>query len=328
MVELADGSIGLVVGDCVGRGLAAATVMGQLRSACRALLLQHNSPAAALTALDGFAGLLDGGRVHDRAVRAAGPGDRRADVLLRRAPAGHPRRRGRRPHPAGPGDVGAARGARRRARGRRPPCTCRPSSTLLLYTDGLVERSGTPIDTGIAAAAAAVTEARALPEQALADRVLGAVGRSPGGDDDVVVLVYRHAEPSVARYARSFPADPSELSPARTALTGWLDANGVDQDAVERAVLAAGEAWTNAIEHGYRLDPARTVHTTARVSGGGLEIAVADLGGWRPPGDPGDRGRGIPLMEGVCDHVTIDASPAGTTVHLTITPPAPGTDAG
>src|SRR6201999_884203 len=60
VVDLDDGRIGLVVGDCVGRGLAAATVMGQLRSACRALLLQHDGPAAARTALAGSAGQLDG----------------------------------------------------------------------------------------------------------------------------------------------------------------------------------------------------------------------------------------------------------------------------
>jgi signal transduction histidine kinase/CheY-like chemotaxis protein len=325
VVELAGGTLGLVVGDCVGRGLPAATVMGQLRSACRALLLQHNSPAAALTALDGFAGLLDGAACTTVLCARLDP----ATGELTYSCAGHP-----------PGIVVDAAGGHTLLDGAtsvplavrvatpRPEATVYlpPDSTLLLYTDGLVERSGTPIDTGVAAATAAVIETRALPEQALADRVLGAVGRSPGGDDDVVVLVYRHAEPSVARYARSFPADPMELAPARTELTGWLEAHEVDEDAVERAVLAAGEAWTNAIEHGYRLDPARTVHTTTRVSGGEVEIAVADLGGWRPPGDPGYRGRGIPLMEGVCDHVTIDATPAGTTVHLTIAAPSPEKD--
>ena len=40
IAELADNRIGIIVGDCVGRGLAAASVMGQLRSACRALLLE------------------------------------------------------------------------------------------------------------------------------------------------------------------------------------------------------------------------------------------------------------------------------------------------
>jgi PAS domain S-box-containing protein len=59
-VSLPDGRIGIVVGDCVGHGLQAATVMGQLRSACRALLLQNTDPAQTLTALDRFAAHLPG----------------------------------------------------------------------------------------------------------------------------------------------------------------------------------------------------------------------------------------------------------------------------
>ena len=60
LVELPDGRIGIVVGDCVGHGLEAATVMGQLRSACRALLLQDASPAQTLSAMDRFAALIPG----------------------------------------------------------------------------------------------------------------------------------------------------------------------------------------------------------------------------------------------------------------------------
>lgn len=59
---LPDGRIGIIVGDCVGRGLEAATVMGQLRSACRALLLQDAAPARTLTALDRFAAGIPGAR--------------------------------------------------------------------------------------------------------------------------------------------------------------------------------------------------------------------------------------------------------------------------
>jgi serine phosphatase RsbU (regulator of sigma subunit) len=54
-VALPGGRTGIVVGDCVGHDLHAATVMGQLRSACRALLLQDASPARTLQALDRFA---------------------------------------------------------------------------------------------------------------------------------------------------------------------------------------------------------------------------------------------------------------------------------
>ena len=54
------GRVALIVGDCVGHGLAAATVMGQLRSACRALLLEKSSPSAVLAGLDRFAARLPG----------------------------------------------------------------------------------------------------------------------------------------------------------------------------------------------------------------------------------------------------------------------------
>ena len=60
VVDLEDGRIALVVGDCVGHGLAAATVMGQVRSACRALLLDNPSPGAALAGMDRFAARLPG----------------------------------------------------------------------------------------------------------------------------------------------------------------------------------------------------------------------------------------------------------------------------
>ena len=60
VVDLDEGRVALIVGDCVGHGLAAATVMGQLRSACRALLLEQSSPSAALAGLDRFAARLPG----------------------------------------------------------------------------------------------------------------------------------------------------------------------------------------------------------------------------------------------------------------------------
>jgi serine phosphatase RsbU (regulator of sigma subunit) len=62
VVGLDDGTIGVVVGDVVGRGLDAAAVMGQLRSAGRALLLQQHTPARVLETLDRFAALTPGAR--------------------------------------------------------------------------------------------------------------------------------------------------------------------------------------------------------------------------------------------------------------------------
>ncbi len=109
IVELTDGRTGIVVGDCVGHGLDAATVMGQLRSACRALLLQEASAAQTLSAMDRFAALIPGAicsTVFCGILDAEGL----ADLQQRRSSARHPGPSGR-PHPAaGRGPVGPARG--------------------------------------------------------------------------------------------------------------------------------------------------------------------------------------------------------------------------
>jgi len=316
IVDLPYGGTGLVVGDCVGSGLEAATVMGQLRSACRALLLQHNSPASTLSALDGFAGTLEGGACTTVLCAWLSPDT----GVLTYSSAGHPP-----PIVVDPDgnrtllDQATSVPLAVRARAPRPEhtVTLAPGSTLLLYTDGLVERPATSIDDGIDAAADILVAGRRVPEEALADRVLGALGPRTGADD-VAVLLYRQAEPGAARFVRSFPADPAELRPARLALQTWLTAWSADQDVIERATLASGEAWTNALEHGYQLNRDRIVHTSATIHDGSLEIMVADLGHWRPPGSVGNRGRGIRLMEGVCDQVTVDTDEQGTTVRLVI----------
>ncbi len=58
MLPLGDHRIGIVVGDCVGRGLPAAAVMGQLRSSARALLINGAQPALLLEQLDSAASLI------------------------------------------------------------------------------------------------------------------------------------------------------------------------------------------------------------------------------------------------------------------------------
>ena len=76
-IELADGRIGLVVGDCVGRGLEAAAVMGQLRSVTRALLLQAKEPSEVLTGLDAFARHLPGPAARRCSARSSTSAPRR-----------------------------------------------------------------------------------------------------------------------------------------------------------------------------------------------------------------------------------------------------------
>jgi hypothetical protein len=72
----------------------------------------------------------------------------------------------------------------------------RTGAILLLYTDGLVERRRRPLTAGIAAVAATLQDGHGLPVQDLASRVVTALAPSGGYEDDVALVLYRHAESS------------------------------------------------------------------------------------------------------------------------------------
>jgi hypothetical protein len=189
VVDLPGGRYGVVVGDVVGRGLPAAAVMGQLRSAIRALLLESHSPAHVLAALDRFAALVPGAVCSTVFCAVIDPAAR----VLRYSSAGHV--------PAivvdrdGSADFLTAAGSLPLAVVDdlvRPEhdVVLAPGSTLLLYTDGLVERRDEDLDDGMGRAAAAVVDGRALLPTALAE-VLTDQLLSDAPDDDVAFLLYR-----------------------------------------------------------------------------------------------------------------------------------------
>lgn len=177
---------GVVVGDCVGHGLDAATVMGQLRAAARAMLLEGRDPAATLEGLDAFAGTLPGAEF---ATVVCAVFDRQTDVVTY-SRAGHP-------PPLVINDAGVvwldgAGGVplmanRTRARANATH-TCRPGDRIVLYSDGLVERRGEVLDVGFDRLVDAIAHLRDLPVQQLADGLLHRLLPEPS-DDDVVLVV-------------------------------------------------------------------------------------------------------------------------------------------
>lgn len=211
VADLDDGRIALLVGDCVGHGLAAATVMGQVRSACRALLFDNPSPAAALKGLDRFAAKLPGALCTTAVCAVLNPDTGElvyssaghpppivvhADGTTQMLEDGHTIALGVRPH-----------------RDRPEARVVIPArSTLLLYTDGLVERQRRPLDEGIARAASLVADGVGSSLEDLADRVMSRLAPTGGYQDDVALLLYRHPAP----LELEFPADASHLGPART----------------------------------------------------------------------------------------------------------------
>ena len=313
VVELEDGRIALIVGDCVGHGLAAATVMGQVRSACRALLFENPSPATALEWLDRFAARLPGAQCTTAVCAVLNPDTGElvyssaghpppilvhADGTTRLLDDGHTIALGIRPHRSRP----------------EASVTLPARATLVLYTDGLVERRRIPLDDGIARAAAFVQEGLASPLDDLANQIMSRLAPSGGYQDDVALLMYRHPAP----LELEFPAHISQVATTRMALRGWLRQAGVDPGETMKVLIAAGEAVANAIEHGHRQSPEGTIRLDATALVDQVELTVTDTGSWKTPQPAANahRGRGSTLMRGLMHDVTIKPDAAGTTVHL------------
>jgi PAS domain S-box-containing protein len=311
VVDLDDGRIALIVGDCVGHGLSAATVMGQLRSACRALLLENASPRSALTAMDQFAARLPGARCTTAFCAVLDPDT--GELVY--SSAGHP-----------PPIIVLADGTTRLVDGARatplgltfdrsrPEQTeiLPPRATLMLYTDGLVERRREPLDTGIARAVNLVAENRTSALDDLAMQVMTRLAPGSGYQDDVALLLYRQPAPLEVE----FPPEASHLAPTRAALKGWLTRVGMDDDQTLKVLIATGEALANAIEHGHRVLTEGNISLRATALADRVHVTVVDAGSWKPPVAAAHRGRGIALMRALMQDVVIQQRASGTTVHM------------
>ena len=148
VVEQPDGRRAFVVGDVVGRGVPAAAMMGQLRHALRAYLVEGHAPAAALAQLDALVESSGPGTLATVACAAYDP----ATGKLEYASAGHPPPLVVPPH--GPArfleyPLGMPVGVLPDAEFQSRTTTLAPGSLLLLFTDGLVETAQRDISLGM-----------------------------------------------------------------------------------------------------------------------------------------------------------------------------------
>ncbi|MEV1080776.1 SpoIIE family protein phosphatase [Streptomyces sp. NPDC050211] len=192
LVDLVGGNrIGVSVGDVVGHGLEAAGVMGQLRSALTATSRVADGPAQALDVLGRYAHVVDGA---ESATAVTTFIDFDAHTITYSS-AGHP------PpallHPDGRVEF--------LDRATDPPLDARPSpiprpearttfaegATLVLYTDGLIERRHEDIDTGLSRLAESLGRHLGADPETLADAVLLELLPPGGATDDTALIVVR-----------------------------------------------------------------------------------------------------------------------------------------
>jgi anti-sigma regulatory factor (Ser/Thr protein kinase) len=310
VLEIEGGRIGLAIGDVAGRGIQAASLMGQLRNALRAYAFEAHPPGAALEHLNRLAWSREGIVMATLIYLVLDP----HSGHVRFASAGHlpPL------HAKPDGTASYLEEARSLPLGVAQATSygeaefvLDPGSTLLLYTDGLVEQRSVPIDDGLDRLARAVRAGGGDLEE-LCDRLLAGV---PGGQDDVALLALQSV-PLAAGLNLTMPADPRALSTLRGALRRWLADSEASEDETFEIILACNEAFANSVEHAYGPGDS-SVQIDAALAEGAVSIIVRDFGSWREPSGE-DPGRGLSLIEAVMDSVTVQTNPdEGTEVHMT-----------
>jgi serine phosphatase RsbU (regulator of sigma subunit)/DNA-binding response OmpR family regulator/anti-sigma regulatory factor (Ser/Thr protein kinase) len=314
-VGLDDGRIAVMIGDVVGHGIAAAARMAELRNALRAYAAEGHRPAVALQRLDRLVRSTIGAQMVATVLFLILDPATRSITLSR---AGHL-----------PPVVRATDGAVRILEsGSTLPLgvmgSATPSEftyaladgeTLLLYTDGLVERRGEPIDAGIDRLMTALGGGSGAAA-ASCDRVLERlVGEQPPGDDVAVLAVHVRA-PLGGPLQLELVARPQSVTAARHRLREWLRGEAPELDAVTASDLEVAfcEACTNVVRHAY--GPVDAAFRAGAIrEGKAIVLRVEDEGTWRAPrGEHG--GRGLDLIRALCDDVEIERGPHGTRLTM------------
>ncbi|MEV0992748.1 ATP-binding SpoIIE family protein phosphatase [Streptomyces sp. NPDC049949] len=313
VITLGAGRTALVIGDVMGRGVRAAAVMGQLRTAVRAYARLDLPPHEVLQLLDGLAAEIDASQIATCVYAVHDPNEgllayasaghlpilvRDEDGTVRRAadPTGPPLGTGGWLHTSGTIALG-------------------PGSTAVLYTDGLVERRGEDIDEGVAALERALSGAQGTPA-VICDRLMRALGVDADHDDDVAVMVLQQpsrtgADAELFHNAALELLGGVEAAPrARAFASGVLASWRFPVELCDLGVLAASELVANSLQHGTPPMRLRLRRTDRR-----LIIEVTDGDDHLPRrrrAEPADEtGRGISIIATIASSWGSRRTPGG-----------------
>ena len=321
--RLADGKLAMVLGDVAGHDVRAAAVMGQVRAALRAMALTDAAPPTVLAGLDRLVGSLGAESRNEEIFVTVVYGVLDPhDGTVTLASAGHPppvlRRAGVAGSPPTAELVKVPPGAPLGLGGRWQTGQVRlePGDTILMFSDGVVERRGHALNDGLDALVAAAAAATSGDPRNLCSLATSAV---PGStDDDVAVLAVERAVALSRSATMTVPAEPTGPSRVRQWMSTRLREWAVPEPAIGSAILCTSELTTNALLHAGT--PAQ-VHIDLNAER--LLVSVADTGTRgsviRAHIDTmSSRGRGLGLIEELSDSWGTDPSVRGTTVWFEI----------
>jgi len=311
---LDDGYLAVAIGDAAGAGLTAIITMNVVRQAIRSALIDGARPADALRRANRVLLRSDHPGLVTALVGIIDP----ATLQLRYAAAGHPSpllATAEETCTALPDEgSGIALGVVPHHVTSEHVVSIPVDGVLALYTDGCVtmnQDGGAGMQTLADALVQTRTLAPSKPALTLNRAIFGERDRA---DDATIITIT--PEPQLAHLDVRLPAEPTSAALARTALRRFLATTPLGERRSFDAVVAAGEAIANAIEHAYDRRPNQTFVLRARYEDQTCTILVEDAGAWNDVEPLTSRGRGIAMMRELCDTLDIDRLPAGTSVAL------------
>jgi anti-sigma regulatory factor (Ser/Thr protein kinase) len=289
-------------------------MMGQLRNALRAFAFEFDDPHTVVSRLDKLVGGMMDAPFATLIYLVVDPRERSAQYVV----AGHPPPLLRRPD----GSTVFLEQGRALPIGvdASLPFTAgeiqlEQGSTILLYTDGLVERRGSPLDEGLRqlaeAAAASDDDAEEIIGNVIEALILD--GERP---DDIAVLAIRFAAAVVDDLVLTLPSTQPGLVEMRDVLRAWLKRGNVDPTVAGEAVLAVWEAGANAVEHAQSPSESFFRLQATLDDGGRMRIEIRDSGRWKPGVGTAERGLGLGLMRSFMDTVEVSPGEDGTAVVM------------
>ena len=312
-LTLADGRLGFVVGDVVGKGVRAASTMAQLRNGLRALTLDDTDIAGTMSKLNRLLEGITETPFATVAFLTLEPETVQACLVS----AGH----------LPPLVVEPDGSTHYLELGRNLPLgvdaelvyaadtvSIAPGSFVVLYTDGLVERADESIDAGLDRLASVEVPAERNPE-AFADAILVELLGDRPRRDDIALLVVQLTGASSRPFDLTLPAQRTSLNPLREALARWLADSHVPDAEAKDVLLAVWEAAANGIEHA-RPDDEGTIGVVAVIVGDRVRVEVSDTGSWKEAIARDDRGLGLRMMREVMTEVDILRTGDGTRVDM------------
>ncbi|MER5928713.1 SpoIIE family protein phosphatase [Streptomyces sp. NPDC002054] len=330
VIPIGEGRVGVMIGDVEGHDTDAAAVMGQLRIVLRAYVSEGHTPGTAMARASAFLRELETerfatctyaetdlntGRV--QLVRAGhlDPVVRRGDGSCHRVAVAGGLPLGLPAHEHSPSGSGY-------------PVTSlelHPGDTLLLCTDGLIDRPGADSDAGMREFMEAVRDGPTDVEE-LADVLCDLVGDAGGGDDMALLLLRRRGSPaprgSGPLRQHLAPGDPEGPATARHLVRAAAAAWGAG-DRADEIELAADELITNVLVHtdgGGEISLRLTPEGRVRIE---IEDTSSALPRRREAGDWAVSGRGLLLVDRLADTWGVEPRGTGKSVWCEFHAPGP-----